>query len=184
MSRLGQNGEPAEVNVWPIAIWVEKLKTIQKWFGVHSLELFAANNRPFQIKKFIHKDSVRFLAEETQLYELTWTEGLVSRNKSLVYSKMSKQNENLSKNGSEYIFRNFSQPIPHRFKWRKLSLKTRSPFRRRHSSYESSWREGSVRRSKSLVYSKMSKKTENLSKMARVALFGTICSQCRTVSNK
>ena len=43
---------------------------------------------------------------------------------------------------------------------------------------------GSASRTKSLTYSKLSKKTENLSKMVPAALFVTICSQYQTVPDK
>ena len=43
---------------------IKNLKTCQKWSGVHSLELFAANTWSFQIKALISKDSLT-CAEET-----------------------------------------------------------------------------------------------------------------------
>ena len=85
---------------------------------------------------------------------------------------MSKQNENLSK------------MVQMRFKRKSLFLKIRPPLQGSHSSYESSWREGSVNGSKSLLYSKMNKKTESLSLMVLGDLFGTLCSQCQTAPSE
>ena len=50
--------------------------------------------------------------------------------------------------------------------------------------YESIWTEWLASRSKSFVYSKMSKKIENLSKMVLGALFATFCSQYQIVPIK
>ena len=49
--------------------FLKKLKIFQKRFGVHSLELFAANTRSFQVKKLSSKAFVT-LSEDPQLI---WT---------------------------------------------------------------------------------------------------------------
>ena len=92
MSRFRQKGQPIEVKVWPIVNWVKKkLKTCQKWLGVHSLEVFTANTRSFQIKTLISLRTRSPLQRRHFSYEPIRTEVSGSRSKSLVYSKLSQK---------------------------------------------------------------------------------------------
>ena len=50
MSQFGQNGRPLKVKNSPKVKWVMKLNFFQKWFRLHSLELFSTNGRLFQVK--------------------------------------------------------------------------------------------------------------------------------------
>ena len=56
-------------------------------------------------------------------------------------------------------------------------LRNCSPFQWKHSSFDTIRTVGSVIRSKSLVYTKIPQKTENLSRKVWRALFGTFCSR-------
>ena len=70
------------------------------------------------------------------------------------------------------------------FEVKKLFPKKTSPWQSRRNSYESIRTEGSAIRSKSLIYSKMSHKTENLSKMVRGVLFGIFCRRFHIIPTK
>ena len=58
MNRFGQKGRPLEVKVSPVVKGIKNLKIFEKWLGVQSLELFAANSRSFQVKKIFSKELV------------------------------------------------------------------------------------------------------------------------------
>ena len=78
----------------------------------------------------------------------------------------------------------FTEPILDRFKQRDFPQRYWSPFQKRHSSFEPIRNERSVIRSKSLSYTRIPQKTENLSKMVRGALFRAFCSQYQIVLSK
>ena len=58
MNRFGQKGQPLEVKAWPAVKGMKNLKIFEKWLGVQSLELFAADTRSFQVKTLCSKESV------------------------------------------------------------------------------------------------------------------------------
>ena len=90
----------------------------------------------------------------------------VKRSKTLAYTKIPQKIENLSK--LQPILDGLKQQNPHLRHW--------PPPKKRHTLFEQIRAEGSVIRSKTLPYTRLPQKTENLSKMAPGALFGTFCS--------
>ena len=90
----------------------------------------------------------------------------IKTGKSFYYTKIPQKTENLSKMVQSAIFGAFCSQLRH---W--------SPFLKTQSSFELIWVEGSVIRSKSLSYTKIPQKPEDLSKMVRGEIFGTFCSQ-------
>ena len=80
--------------MWPKLKLLQKLKIYLTWFGVHSLELLAANSRSFQATK----RPVRYLApfqRKGSLFEPMRAEASLKRNKSLAYTKTPEKTESL-----------------------------------------------------------------------------------------
>ena len=160
------------MKVCPTLKFLTKPKICQKWFGVQSLGLLAANIRWFQVKKFSFETLVT-LSEEAQSI---WTNSDWRFGHTINWVWFSK-NQKFVKNGSGWALWNFLQPILDRFKQRDFPQRHWSPFQKKHSSFEPIRKERSVIRSKSLSYTRIPQKAENLSKMVRGALFRAFCSQ-------
>ena len=135
MSRFGQKGGPEEVKVWPIVNWVKKPENFSKMIRGHP-----CRGGTVHMTRFGQKDR----PAEIKVWPIVnWV----------------KKPENMSKMIRGALFWMFCSQYWVDLKKRHLSLITRSPLHRRHSSYESIRTEGSASRSKSLVYSKLSQKT-------------------------
>lgn len=132
-------------------------------------------------KRHLYLKTFSFLERRHSSYESIRTGGSASKN--LVYNKTTNTTETFVRMVRGALFRTFWNTT------RLLSLKSLSPrfwslLQRTHICYESIQKEESASRIKSLVYTKMSKRDKNLSKMLHGALIGSSWSQYRSFQVK
>ena len=164
----------------PYQKFLKKLKICQKWFRVHTLEPFSADTRSLQVRTLSPKRLVTLPRRHTS-FEPIRTVGSLIRSKSLTYPKIPQKKLKICpKWFGVHTLEHFAADT-RSLQVKTLSIRNGHPFQggTLHLSQF-----GQLIKSKCLAYTKISQKTENLSKMVPGALFETFCSRYQIVSSK